>query len=140
MKVDQSMFSEVVAGALAQGEAVRLRVQGASMRPWLREGDPVRIRPVAGRPVRRGDVVLFRRARDRPILHRVIRVRREENAVVYDCRGDAEHGAPERVAAAEVLGVMESTPFRRAAWRVLFRPRRWWIRLSAAWRRCLRHG
>lgn len=131
MKVDQAMFSEVVAGALAGGKAVRLRVQGASMRPWLREGDPVRIQPAAGRPVRRGDVVLFRRAPDRPILHRVVRVRRDENAVVYHCRGDAEHGAPECIPAAEVLGVMESTPLRRAAWRVLFLPRRLWSRCMA---------
>jgi len=53
---------------IARGEAVRVRARGASMRPWLRDGDIVLLR--AGAP-RVGDVVLLRQG-DFGLIHRVV--------------------------------------------------------------------
>ena len=139
MKVDPELVSEVLLDALARGETVRVRVQGVSMLPWLREGDQVCIRPSAGRLPRRGDVVLFRRAPGRLILHRIVGVCTEAGAVVCDCLGDSESGSPERVPAANVIGVVAITPVRRAVYRMLHRPRRWLNRLLSSWGLRLRH-
>ena len=138
MKVDPALVSEVLLDALARGESVRVRVRGVSMLPWLRDGDPVCVRPPAGRCLRRGDVALFRRG---PILilHRVVGVRTEAGAVVCDCLGDSESGSPERVPAAAVIGVVATTPVRRAIYRALHPPRRLLNRLLSKWGLRLRH-
>ena len=139
MKVDPELVSEVLFDALARGESVRLRVRGVSMLPWLREGDRVCIRPLAGRRLRRGDVALFRRAPSRLILHRVVGVRTEAGADICDCLGDSESGSPERVPVSEVVGVVETTSLRRAAYRMLHRPRRLLNRWLSKWGLRLRH-
>jgi hypothetical protein len=140
MKVDQPFFAGLVVDTLARGESVVLRVQGASMLPWLREGAAVRIRPAAGRRLRRGDIALFLRAPDRPILHRIVAVHAAAAGLHYDCLGDAETGQPERVAAAEVIGLADLSPAARLFYLVFHRPRRalngWLSRRGVR----LRHG
>ena len=131
-RVDQVLFAETLAAALARGEAVILRVQGVSMLPWLREGAPVRIRPLAGRSLRRGDIALFWRAPGQPILHRVVRACPAEG--IYECLGDAEHGEPERVAETAVIGAVDLSAAGRWAYRLLHPARRGFNRL------CLRRG
>ena len=140
MRVDQSFFSETVLDTLARGESVLLRVQGVSMLPWLREGDKVRILPAAGRFLRRGDIALYLRAPGRPILHRVVRVGCENGAVFYECRGDSEHGIPERLPASAVMGAVATTPLRRAMYLALNPARRFGNRLLSRWGRLVHHG
>ena len=123
MKVDQAFFSETVRDSLARGESVLLRVQGGSMLPWLREGDKVRILPAAGR-----------------FLHRVVRVGCENGAVFYECRGDSEHGTPERLPASAVIGAVATTPLRRAVYLALNPARRFGNRLLSRWGRLVHHG
>ena len=137
-RVDQNMFTATLAEVLAQGDAVLLRVQGVSMLPWLREGEQVRILPAAGRRLRRGDIALFWREPRRPILHRVVKVRRGEG--LYECRGDSESGTPERVPASAVIGLVEMTAFRRAVFLALHPVRRLLNRLCLSWGVQLRHG
>jgi hypothetical protein len=137
-KFDQGLFAETVADALGRGEAVKLRVQGVSMLPWLREGEQVRILPATGWRVRRGDIALFWREPGRPILHRVVKVHSEDGA--YECLGDSEGGTPERVPAAAVIGVVETTPIRRWGYLALHPARRFFNRLCLKWGLRLRHG
>ena len=138
MKVDPKFFSKAIEDSLVRGEAVLLRVQGVSMLPWLREGEKVRILPAAGRRLRRGDIALFWREPQRPILHRIVRVRRAEG--LCECLGDSERGAPERVPVSAVIGVVETTAFRRAVYLALNPARRLINRLCLTWGLCLRHG
>lgn len=140
MKVDPELVSKVLLDALARGESVRVRVQGVSMLPWLREGDQVCVRPSAGCRLCRGDIALFRRPPSGLILHRVVGVRTEAGAVVCDCLGDSESGSPERVPASDVIGVVETTMLRRVAHRMLHPPRRLLNRWLSKWRLRLRHG
>lgn len=140
MRVDQSFFSETVRDTLARGESVLLRVQGVSMLPWLREGDQVRILPAADRPLHRGDIALYFRAPGRPILHRVVRVAGENGAIFYECRGDSEHGSPERLPASAVIGAVASTPLRRAVYLAVNPARRFGNRLLTRWGLRKHHG
>jgi hypothetical protein len=139
-RIDQVFFSAALADALARGEAVWLRVQGVSMLPWLREGEKVRIIPMPGRPLRRGEIALFWRKPNRPILHRVVRVGREAGAPVYECLGDSGTGTPERVHATAVIGIVESTGLGRAVYLALNPARRFINRLCLKWGIYLRHG
>ena len=140
MRVDQSFFSETVLDTLARGESVLLRVQGVSMLPWLREGDQVRILPAAGRSLRRGDIALYFRAPGRPILHRVMRVVVENGGIYYECRGDSEHGSPERLPPSAVMGVVATTPVRRAVYLAVNPARRLGNRLLSRWGLRQHHG
>lgn len=140
VQFNQELFSETLADALARGESVWLRVQGVSMLPWLREGDPVCVRPAEGRRLHRGDIALFWREPRHPILHRIVRVRRTENGIVADCLGDSECGQPESVSASDIIGVVETMPVHRWIYRMLNPPRRLFNRLCQRWGLRLRHG
>ena len=139
-RINREFFTAALGDSLARGESVWLRVRGASMRPWLREGDRIRIRPAAGGRLRRGDIALFWRGPGRPILHRVVRVRREAGAIRYDCLGDAESGPPETVPAPAVIGVVAAASFHRWRYLALNPARRWFHRLCRRWELRRRHG
>ena len=139
---NQEFFRGVVADTLARGETVSVRVKGGSMLPWLRDGAKVRIRPAAGRRLHRGDIVLYRRETGTLVLHRIqaVRAATESVAAVYECLGDALDGTPECVPAAAMVGVVETTAIRRAAFLVLSPGRRcinrWCLKRGIR----LRHG
>jgi len=127
----QQGFTSIVTEALLRGDTVRLPVQGGSMRPWLREGDLVQIVPAAGRTLRRGDILLFMRRPDRPVLHRLWQVSPGADGLsVCHCRGDAEYGSPEPVPPAKVVGVVEQA-FLFGRWRRLSQPA--WRRAGLVW-------
>lgn len=65
-----------------------LRVTGHSMRPLLLHGrDMVHIRKYCGEPLRKGDIVLFRRSGGGYVLHRIIRMLRDGRLLM---NGDAQ--------------------------------------------------
>jgi hypothetical protein len=142
LRIDQQVFSATLLDALARGEAVLLRVHGGSMKPWLREEQKIRVSPVAGRRIRRGDVALFRRENGRMILHRVVRVGRDPQTdlPLYGCLGDAEAGMPELVPEAALLGVVDLGVFRRWAFLALEPSRRFINRVLSKMGIRLRHG
>ena len=75
--------AELALELLARGEAVRVRARGASMRPWVRDGDVVVLQAAASPRV--GDIVLLRRG-DFGLLHRVVARRADGRCCVA---GDA---------------------------------------------------
>ena len=137
-RIDQKTFVAILADSLGRGESVWLRVQGVSMLPWLREGAKVHILPVAGRRLHRGDIALFWRTPGHLILHRIVRVSPAEG--LYECLGDSENGAPERVFATAMIGVVKTTFFRRTIYLVLNPVRRFINHLCLKWGLHLRHG
>ena len=73
MLLPNRLFFEQVEQVLTEGEDVRIRMKGHSMRPLLRqERDTVVLRRCDVRRLRPGDVVLFR-YRGQHILHRILR-------------------------------------------------------------------
>ena len=95
------VMADLIEEAVNKGETVRLRVQGNSMFPFLRNGkDVVEIRKVRGEEVRRGDVILFRYSSSF-ILHRVVR----RNGAVVKTQGDGVWNFFETIAANQIIGV-----------------------------------
>lgn len=75
---------ELLAELIGEGKVVRLKVQGTSMKPFLRDGlDTVELSKPTDKELTRGAIVLFR-YRDGFLLHRIIR--RKGNELII--RGD----------------------------------------------------
>ena len=88
----------LLADLLAGGAAVRFTVTGDSMRPFLRGGETVELRPVPPGRIRLGDLLLFcpvehegaHEEGARLMLHRVIRIRRGAGRpALIQTQGDA---------------------------------------------------
>lgn len=85
--LDTQEYLDAVCDLLKQGQrSVSVPVAGSSMVPFLVDGDTVYLDPVET-PVKRGDIVLYRRRNGRYILHRVYRVNRDGS---YTMVGDAQ--------------------------------------------------
>ncbi len=90
---------EIAAALLRSGVAVRLPVSGRSMRPLVRAEGVVRVVP-ASWPPRLGEVILYRLASGRLVVHRVVR-RAEEQVWT---KGDAFLTEDSPVSASQLLG------------------------------------
>lgn len=86
------VFQEALA-LLAEGREVTLPFKGLSMEPTLHsDSDKVVLAPVS-RPLRRLDVVLYRKGDDY-LLHRIIRIRKDKIILRGDACADKEEIAP----------------------------------------------
>lgn len=109
---DKVYLAEVIGDIqqlLAGGRIVRINPQGTSMLPLLRGGrDGILLTAVSG-PLKKNDVVLYRRANGQFILHRIIRAGEHDT---YDIRGDhqliAENGVPQSAILAIMTGFVRN--------------------------------
>jgi hypothetical protein len=88
---------------LERGGRFRFRAGGASMVPFVRNGDTLTIAPLANQPPRLGDVVAFSQPTEKGahlVVHRV--VGRQGTALVV--QGDGNGCAPEVICSENVLG------------------------------------
>ena len=74
------------------------------MRPFIKDGDLITVSPLRNSSIRVGNVVLYKTADDRAIVHRAIRKTRKGNRTIFFIKGDAAFGQPEKVNAERVLG------------------------------------
>lgn len=96
------LFEDLLSG----GTAVRVRVTGGSMAPFLRGGEILTIEPLNPERLRIGDLVFFRkRGLPEPAVHRVIRIRHAgEGGILVQTQGDALNLPDEPVVLGDVLG------------------------------------
>ena len=102
LTIDRHDFNALATDVLQPNNRLRFRAYGASMYPFIKNGDIVEVRPVHASAIRRGDVILCRRPDDRLLVHRVVRVRREAGRLVT--QGDAVPDADETICFEDVLG------------------------------------
>lgn len=72
---------------LARGTSLRFQARGNSMRPFIKDGDILGIKPIEATEVQVGDVILFRQG-GRILVHRVVK-RHVENEVMLIVKGDS---------------------------------------------------
>jgi signal peptidase I len=92
-----------ITAALQRRGHISLRVQGASMLPWVRPGDIARIQKVSMDAIRCGDLVLFRRE-NRLFVHRIIEKGGAMDAAAFRAKGDAHPTCDGIVEQQELLG------------------------------------
>ncbi len=133
--IGSDQFIDLAAEILASGSTLRFRARGGSMRPFIQDGDLLEIHPLLDRPVRVGDILLFRYAQHPLLVHRVVRVAPPSSldpSPGFITQGDAVLRPDGCIPAQAVLGWVASierrgrlrrldTPFqqRLAAWIVL---------------------
>jgi hypothetical protein len=137
---DSAAFAELSGEILRAGRSLRFRAHGASMWPLVRDGDILLVRPLEGRAVRLGDLVLFCREPGQVAVHRVICVQVGPQGRRYTVQGDAvpqpDGRIPEgqvygRVAAIERGGAyidMDRPVVRALGWLAAWRSRGQWGR------------
>ena len=97
-------FEALATEILGQGQTLRFQAKGACMRPFVRDGDVVEVEPIGESSIRRGDVVLFREAEDRVLVHRVIQLGPRDRPDGLLTKGDAVVHPDEPVVRDRVLG------------------------------------
>lgn len=101
-KVSLEELEPFISAQLAEGGSVTFTVKGTSMRPMLIGGiDAVTIvKPTE--PLKKYDVILYRRANGQYVLHRIIKVKKDG----YVCRGDNQTVKEYPVTRDRVVGVL----------------------------------
>jgi predicted N-acetyltransferase YhbS len=104
LKLDGHDFAGLSAQILRQGGSFQFRARGASMTPFIRDGDLLTIEPADAAGLEIGDVVLYRTRRDRTVAHRVVGRTIEGGTLVLETRGDARLTSDGPVPADDILG------------------------------------
>lgn len=119
-----------VAELLLAGHSVKVRVQGQSMTPSVRDGTVLTLAPATGASLHLGDIGYYRSAGARFACHRLLARRRIPDAVILGFRGDAFTSALEWVNTNDVIGIVVEVDGRSIA------TRSWrWAGLTHAWRK-----
>jgi signal peptidase I len=96
-----SLFEDI----LNAGSNLRVRVTGKSMIPFLRGGELLTLRQVPCPSLEKGDLILFRGAYDLPVLHRILKKRKNDDGTLcFRTKGDALMTFDEEVHERNVLG------------------------------------
>lgn len=96
--IPMEQLAQLLEVQLEQGVAP-LRVTGCSMSPTLRgDRDTVYLKKVDS-PLRKGDVILYRRESGQYVLHRIVRLRDDGLILSGDNQFEPEHLKPEQVIA-----------------------------------------
>ncbi len=95
-----NLFEEI----LHSGAALRVKVTGTSMTPFIRSGEIVTIRKISPPSLQKGEVVFFRDRQGFPVIHRLIRKSGREKHVVFQTKGDALFLCDQSVSVEHILG------------------------------------
>lgn len=104
---------------LAEGREVSIRVEGASMLPFFRSGERIRLRPLRNGDLRRGYVVLAETDSGQFVIHRIVQVRKTRIIL----RGDGNPIGQESVLRKRIYGTVECSPLHLLLARI-------WMRLG----------
>ena len=98
--LEPDVLIEPLLGLLEEAESVPLRISGGSMTPFLvGNRDTVYLSKV-NRPLKKGDMILYRRDNGAYILHRICRVEGDSYTLIGDAQTWPEPGIrPEQVLA-----------------------------------------
>jgi len=104
MLEDSVEFWSLAKSLLESGHALRFRARGGSMRPVIRHGDALTIQPVNPGEIEVGEVVFYRHANGRVLVHRVTKRVEQGGVTRFLIQGDA-FDQPDGLAQAEqILG------------------------------------
>jgi hypothetical protein len=88
-RLDRATFAALTAELMAEGDGLRFRAHGRSMKPFIRDGDVLVIARIAPAELRTGDVALFRSRGGSVLAHRVCRSVGRGEKTRWTTRGDA---------------------------------------------------
>lgn len=122
--------------SFSRGQPVTIPVTGVSMEPTLSSGDAVTLTPPDWTHIRRGDILLYRRANGQFVLHRVVAVHKTTVDFCGDSQVIVEKNIPKSSVIAKTIayekdGITRNLSFLRKEGRIRL--------LTRGMRRVLRH-
>lgn len=127
---DPEELMEPLLALLEEAETVPLVISGSSMNPFLvHHRDTVYLSKVS-RPLKKGDMILYRRGNGAYVLHRICAVREE----TYDLVGDAQTRIEPGIRPEQVLALV--TAVRRKG-KLLQSGSFWWAFFEKVWIRMI---
>jgi signal peptidase len=97
-------FTELATDIFSKGNVLRFRAHGGSMRPFIRDGDIIEVKPIEASTIRLGDVIFYRSSQGRPFAHRVIKIVVQHGQVALVTKGDSVSSPDQSVHPKQVLG------------------------------------
>ena len=105
MSVGSLRFLSLCRETLGRGYSLRCSTIGSSMFPLLKTGSVIQVEPVAAADLRPGDVMVYQRAGEAVVAHRLVRKSWKHGRLTLLARGDSfPRNALEDVAPEKVLG------------------------------------
>ncbi len=103
LSLSNEALSAILLDVIKKGRPVRFKAKGFSMSPFLKDGDVLTVSPLAGRPLRTGDIVVIRHPSAGTVaVHRV--VRRSSGSLVL--KGDNSPEADGLFSSGSVVGIV----------------------------------
>jgi signal peptidase I len=97
-------FLDLSLELLERGASLRFRAHGASMHPFIKNGNILIVEPVNDSPLDVGDIVFYRRSNNALTAHRLIKVENSPGGTVFLTKGDSLGFIDPPVPPAQVLG------------------------------------
>jgi signal peptidase I len=89
---------------LRNGTSLRVKVTGKSMASFLNGGEILTIRKVPSSSLHIGDLIFFKTRHGIPVLHRILKKERKDNAHIFKTKGDAVLSIDEPAYESDILG------------------------------------
>ena len=124
--VSPDVVMEPLLSLLAETAAVPLVISGSSMTPFLAPGRDTVYLSAISEPLKRGDMVLYRRDNGRYVLHRILRVSGDSYTMVGDAQSVPEPG----IRREQILAIV--TAVRRKE-KLLRKGSFWWVFFERVW-------
>lgn len=104
-QVDTGRYLSTLCELIDEGHEVSIPIAGSSMTPFLGDGRDQIFVKAPWQPVRKGDIVLYRRRGGEFVLHRVHRVHGSGDGTTYDMIGDAQNKIERGIKREQILAV-----------------------------------
>ena len=106
LSLTSAQATELTEDVLARGGEISFRAQGSSMRPFLKDGDYLRVVRSPTRQLAVGDIILYRAGKGGLAAHRLVGWRKKGNKRTIVARGDSPGSVREEVQEPQVIGVV----------------------------------
>jgi signal peptidase I len=104
LTANQVNFLDLSLELLERGALLRFRAHGASMHPFIKNGNILIVEPVNDSPLDVGEIVFYRRSNNVLTAHRLIKVENSPGGTVLLTKGDSLGFIDPPVPLAQVLG------------------------------------
>lgn len=105
MSAGSPRFLSLCRETLGRGYSLRCSTLGFSMFPLLRTGSVIQVEPMAAADLRPGDVIVYQRAEEAVVAHRLVRKSWKHGRLTLVARGDSfPRSAREYINPEQVLG------------------------------------
>lgn len=99
------LFFGIAKEILSNGNEFIFKATGKSMRPFVEDGDIIKIRPIGIKKLTKGQVAFYSNEADHLLVHRVHAIKTSDDNTIYTIRGDGLFYDIEYINHDSILGI-----------------------------------